>query len=171
VACKDGAEQPKSDRCCRHHTAKLPDSDWADRHSRQTFHSGPGSRWRHYGASASRGPPAVRDWANNPSPEWLEVRSPITPEAALEFLGVGERDAIALTLEADADALLMDERAGRQEAVRRGLRVIGTLAVLDEAAGRGLLDFETALESLRQTNFRLSPAVLRALTRVRGSGD
>jgi predicted nucleic acid-binding protein len=115
-------------------------------------------------------PAAVREWAKNP-PGWLEVKSPGAMEAVLEFLGAGERDAIALTLEANADALLIDERANRREAARRGLRVIGTLALLDEAAVRGLLDFAPALESLRQTNFRLSPAVLRALARDRGSGD
>jgi predicted nucleic acid-binding protein len=37
-----------------------------------------------------------------------------------------------------ADLVLMAEQAGRQEAVRRGLRVAGTLSVLDDAEQAGL---------------------------------
>ncbi|MGO9449600.1 MAG: DUF3368 domain-containing protein [Candidatus Binataceae bacterium] len=37
------------------------------------------------------------------------------------------------------------------------------MAILDEADRRGLLDFENALDRLRTTNFRLSPALLKAL--------
>ncbi len=112
-------------------------------------------------------PTAVRDWATNPAPAWLEVKKPGTLEPALEFLGAGEREAIALALETSADALLIDERAGRREAAKRRLSVIGTLAVLDEAGRRGLIDFDAALVRLRQTTFRLSSALLRALGRPR----
>jgi predicted nucleic acid-binding protein len=69
-----------------------------------------------------------------------------------------------LAQETGADLVLIDERAGRREAARRGLSVAGTLAVLDEAAQRGLLDFDFAITRLRQTNFRLSPAILKAFT-------
>ncbi len=57
-------------------------------------------------------------------------------------------------------ALLIEERAGRREAARRALRVMGTLAVLEEAGRRGLVDFAAALRQLPQTSFRLSPALL-----------
>ena len=82
----------------------------------------------------------------------------------LSSLGTGERSAIALAQETSADALLIDERAGRREAERRHLRVIGTLAVLEEAGRRGLLNFAATLEQLRQTSFRLSPLLLRAFS-------
>ncbi|MBV8054434.1 MAG: DUF3368 domain-containing protein [Deltaproteobacteria bacterium] len=109
-------------------------------------------------------PAAVRNWANGPAPQWLEIREPNALEPALEFLGTGERSAIALAQETSADALLIDERAGRREAERRHLRVIGTLAVLEEAGRRGLLNFGATLEQLRQTSFRLSPLLLRAFS-------
>ena len=48
-------------------------------------------------------------------------------------LDPGESEAIALAVEVDADILLIDEQTGRQEAVRRGLKVAGTLSVLDES--------------------------------------
>jgi predicted nucleic acid-binding protein len=40
--------------------------------------------------------------------------------------------------------------------------VTGTLGVLGEAATRGLVDLTTAVERLRGTNFRYSPALLKA---------
>jgi predicted nucleic acid-binding protein len=116
-------------------------------------------------------PVAVRNWATYPEPEWLEIRTPGVVEDALEFLGVSERAAIALAREAGADALLIDERIGRREAMSRGVRVLGTLAVLEEGGRRGFLDFQAALGQLRQTSFRLSPALLRVLSRPRGSKE
>ena len=92
-------------------------------------------------------------------------------ESALEFLGFGERAAIALALETSTDALLIDERTGRREAERRHLRVVGTLAVLEEAGRRGLLDFGAALGQLGQTSFRLSPGILKALVQLHRPKD
>ena len=51
-------------------------------------------------------------------------------------------------------------RQGRQEAVRRGLRVAGTLSVLDEAEQAGLVNFDVAVAALQETSFRVSQAVL-----------
>ncbi len=56
---------------------------------------------------------------------------------------------------------MIDERAGRDEALRRGLPVIGTLAVLEAAAERGLLDFGLVLAELKTHKFFLSPALER----------
>ena len=54
-----------------------------------------------------------------------------------------------------AEVLLIDEQAGRQEATRRGLKVAGTLSVLDEADQAGFVNFDEAVARLRQTSFRL----------------
>ena len=59
-----------------------------------------------------------------------------------------------------AEVLLIDEQAGREEAVRRGLKVAGTLSVLDEADQSGLVNFDAAVARLRQTGFTVSQAVL-----------
>lgn len=65
-------------------------------------------------------PKSVRDWIGKPR-YWLEIRSPknslILPE-----LDPGEVQAIALATEMNAQVLLMDEQAGRLEAIRRGLK-------------------------------------------------
>ena len=70
-----------------------------------------------------RAPKQVQDWAVN-APAWVEVRSPRT-SLIPGPLDPGESEAIALAEEVHADLVLMDEQAGRQEAVRRGLRVAG----------------------------------------------
>ena len=104
-------------------------------------------------------PPGVRAWAAS-LPIWCEVRtSSSTPDATLSELDPGEREAIQLALEVGADMLLMDESEGRREAFRRHLQVAGTVAVLEKAAQRGLIDFRTALERLDQTSFRLSAKI------------
>jgi len=51
-------------------------------------------------------------------------------------------------------------RQGRQEAVRRGLRVAGTLSVLDEAEQIGLVNIDEAVAELQKTSLRVSQTVL-----------
>src|SRR5437899_1530997 len=94
-------------------------------------------------------------------PDWLEVRKAhVQPDAALELLGVGERQAICLAQELNADAIIIDEERGRKEAKRRGLAVIGILGVLRDASERELIDLRSAIERLRQTNFRVSDQII-----------
>lgn len=56
-------------------------------------------------------------------------------------------------MEVRADVLLVDEETGQQEALRRGLRVAGTLSVLDEAEQAGLVSFDHAIAELQKTTF------------------
>jgi predicted nucleic acid-binding protein len=52
-------------------------------------------------------------------PDWLEVRTVSAAlDAALAFLAVGEREAIGLPKELEADALIIDEPEGREAAKR-----------------------------------------------------
>lgn len=62
-----------------------------------------------------------------------------------------------------ADLLLIDDRKGVDVARRQGLRVTGTLGVLDLAAERGLVDFGEAIRALRLTTFRRPDELLNAL--------
>jgi predicted nucleic acid-binding protein len=60
-------------------------------------------------------PDVVRDWIASP-PSWLQVqvlRSNLDP--ALAFLDPGEREAIALAEELQADQLLLDDADARRE--------------------------------------------------------
>jgi predicted nucleic acid-binding protein len=106
-------------------------------------------------------PDTVRAWILHP-PSWLEVVSLKQPvDSALSHLDDGEREAISLASELQAGPLLMDERDGVAIARQRGLIVIGTLAALDLAALRGLVDLKTMFDRLRETSFR-SPVRLMA---------
>lgn len=111
------------------------------------------------------GPKPVRDWADN-APRVVggsESQEPSDPAK----LDLGEAEAIALVTELNADVVLIDERAGRQEALRRGLKVAGTLSVLDEADQAGLVIFDEAVAELRKTSFRVSQAVLTEIRKKR----
>ncbi len=104
-------------------------------------------------------PATVRAWMAQPR-EWCEIRPDPPSDPTLRFLDPGERAAITLALSVDAGRLLIDEQAGRAEAERRHLTVTGTLGVLAEAHRTGLLDFEIALEQLRDSNFYLSATLV-----------
>lgn len=102
----------------------------------------------------ARVPIEVRDWAAN-APNWLVVRSPTRVDEALD-VDPGEAEAISLGLELGADLLLIDDRKGRNAANARGLATAGTLAVLELAAERGLIQLQSVVDRLRTTNSRIS---------------
>jgi len=116
--------------------------------------------------SSSDAPSVVQRWIADP-PVWLEtVETPdADPSAGLHK---GEAAAIALAEALHADLVLMDERKGVNVARGKGLRVTGTLGLLEMAAQRGLIDFAEAAERLRQTTFR-SPETLLELMLKRNS--
>lgn len=99
-------------------------------------------------------PDIVRAWISQP-PTWLEVVSLKKPvDSDLSHLDAGESEAISLAFELQAGLLLMDERDGVTLGRRRGLKVVGTLAALDLAAFRGLVDLQTMFDRLHETTFR-----------------
>ena len=110
-----------------------------------------------------RTPEVMRFWMAHPPP-WLDIRpSQAEDDPGLWRLGVGERQAILLARAIGADVLLIDEWHGRREARSRGLRTLGTLGILDEAAARGLLDLPAALTRLQATNFRVTREMVQVL--------
>jgi predicted nucleic acid-binding protein len=108
-------------------------------------------------------PPTVRRWISS-RPDWLEIitRQGVDPIGGLHK---GEAAAIALAELLHADLLLIDDRDGVRAARQRGLRVTGTLGVLDIAAERKLLDFDQAIQELERTKFRRPHTLLEALLR------
>jgi predicted nucleic acid-binding protein len=104
-------------------------------------------------------PPAVRQWASA-MPEWVAVQPPKAVNLTLD-VDAGEMEAICLAREIHADAVLMDDRAGRSVAIQCGLAVVGTIGLLEQAARRGLIDLPAILARLRQTNARLDPELIR----------
>jgi len=97
--------------------------------------------------------------------EWIEVRQvtnrPLIVTLLEQQLDEGECEAIALAIELNAELLLIDERRGRAEADRLGLRIIGLLGVLVEAKQKGLiLAVKPVLDNLIATaQFRVADAL------------
>jgi predicted nucleic acid-binding protein len=115
--------------------------------------------------SVPSAPPSVRRWTVA-LPAWLEVRkvpSDYEPDPMLKDIHAGELAAIHLATALKADLLLMDDRKGVVLARSRGLRVTGTLGILELAAQNDLTNLPLAIERLRQTNFRSPDALLDAL--------
>ena len=111
----------------------------------------------------SGAPSAVRSWAESP-PSWLEVISCISLDESLpEALDVGERWAISLAVQLRADLLLVDEKSARSQAIERGIRVAGTLAVLLQAALQNELALPEILGELRALGFYMSASVEQGL--------
>jgi predicted nucleic acid-binding protein len=111
--------------------------------------------------SNSLAPLPVRHWITTP-PAWLEIHdASVLPQ--VPGLDGGESAAIALAESLHADLLLIDERDGSRVAREKGLRVTGTLGLLDLAAERDLVDFAEAIRKLELTSFRRPEAVLKTL--------
>lgn len=106
---------------------------------------------------ADQTPEAVKTFIET-IPGWLEVRqAQFLFDEDLDSLDAGEREAIVLAEELKADVLLMDERSGREAALKRNLPVVGTLGILERAAEKDLLDFAETLQKLKANGFFIAP--------------
>lgn len=114
-------------------------------------------------------PPAVaREVAPSVTlPGWITMRSlqqPVAGEILRASLGAGESEAISLAQELRAEWLLLDERSARRLAQALGLRVAGTLGLLNRAKEKGLLDtVRPHVEALLQRGFHATPALVERI--------
>ena len=103
-------------------------------------------------------------------PTWLRIQAPsVLPPASLlrRRLGEGEREALALAIELEADWIILDDLPARRSAEATGLNVIGTLGTLVAAKRAGLLkSIRPELDALLRTSFFLSPQLYDELLRL-----
>ena len=78
-------------------------------------------------------PQKVRELIQSP-PSWLTIAQTPSCHPDLAMLGEGEQQSISLARLLQADLLLCDDKDARNAATRSGVRVIGTLGVLHDAA-------------------------------------
>lgn len=104
------------------------------------------------------------------SAQWIEVKSVATPTIVQQLqqdlkLDPGESEAIALALELHADLLLIDERRGRAEANRLGLRITGLLGILVEAKQRQYISAVKPLMDnlVAMAQFRIAPQLYKRI--------
>ena len=103
-------------------------------------------------------------------PTFVEIKivTQFAPSLVLnQRLQQGEREALALAVELSADAVLMDERAGRLVADDLGLKSIGVLGILVQAKTSGLLPtIKPLLERLQsRLRFWIAPALVQQILR------
>jgi predicted nucleic acid-binding protein len=106
-------------------------------------------------------PAAVKEWAGH-LPVWVSVQAPAKLDPTI-LVDQGELEAICLAREIGAAAILMDDLKGRNAALRCGLRVTGTIGILEAAATHGWLDLADAIEKLRKSGARLDGRLVAAV--------
>ncbi len=107
-------------------------------------------------------PLVLQQWIAH-SPSWLTVQTVSGVDTTLNALDPGEQAAITLAQTLPADLLIIDERLGRRVASDRGIPIIGTLGILDDAASQGLIELADTITRLQQTNFRISRRIIQKL--------
>mgnify|MGYP001797213941 FL=1 len=101
-------------------------------------------------------------WIQRQSLRNLQLANQLQQDRGLD---AGEASAIALAFAIQADDLLIDERLGRQEALRLGLSIIGILGILLVAKKRSLIpQVQSIMDALiDQAGFRVSPQLYQRI--------
>ncbi len=104
--------------------------------------------------------PTVAKEFGEPLPEWIEIIEPtneVETERLKQILDIGEATAIALAEEILDCEIVLDDRKARKVAVRLGLEVLGTVALLERGYDDG--DIPTnrdVVEELKLMGFHLN---------------
>ena len=109
-------------------------------------------------------PILLKQWLTIP-PAWLQILpdpEQLLPETA--GLDGGEAAAITMAFQQRGNVtLILDEKRGRRVAEALGLKKIGTLAIIGEAASRKWIDFDEALLRLDEIGFHVSESVIETI--------
>jgi len=106
--------------------------------------------------------------------DWIQVvniHDRTATELLRERLDQGESEAIVLTIELEANLLLMDEARGRRVAQAQGLNQIGTVGILVLAKRKKLITAVTPLlDNLVASGFRMGEQLYHAAQELANEG-
>jgi predicted nucleic acid-binding protein len=110
-------------------------------------------------------PGAVEEEFGYELPKFLRVVA-VKDKDFLEFgtssLGPGESEVLTLAVELNADGVIIDEKKGRREAKKLGLKVLGTLGLLLLAKKGGLIDdLENMVNKIVENGFYISDSKIK----------
>lgn len=99
--------------------------------------------------------------------DWIRVCKVIDRDRLEDMppqLHLGEREAILLYTDLNADLIIIDDNNARKEAARRGLRITGIIGILARAKDAGMIPAVRPLvEQLEREHFYISQDILNAL--------
>jgi len=102
---------------------------------------------------------------------WIQVRR-VVGQSVLPLvsdLGAGEREVLALALEAKQPLVVLDDRLARRQAQRFNFSMTGTLGLLLKGKRSGQIDqLEPLLDRLATLNFRLDAATRASVLSLAG---
>ncbi len=108
-------------------------------------------------------------------PDWailVRLQQPIASRITSARLGAGEREAIALALELNADEILLDDLAARRLAYALKIPILGTLGLLLRAKNRGLIpQIRPLVKALQDHEFRASARFIEGILAAAGESE
>jgi len=116
--------------------------------------------------------PEISQEFNKPLPEWIKIES-IQDQKYLKFIrtrvDLGEATAIALAAEKDNPLLILDDLKARKLAKQLGMKITGTLGVINKAKELGIIEkVKPLVDQLKETDFRISENVIGNLLKRNG---
>ena len=103
--------------------------------------------------------------------DWVVIQRPASEKALrlITDLGPGESEVLMLGLEIPDSVLVLDDGLARRVAESLGLRLTGTLGLLLDAKGAGLIpEVASLLDQLQALRFRIAPHTRRAVLDLAG---
>ncbi len=105
-------------------------------------------------------------------PGWIEVHQVVTIPVILPSLHAGERAAIALAVQLDADFVVLDDLAGRKAAETVGLTATGSLGLLVRAKRSGVIrEVYPLMDAMISSGLYVSDALYRQILSIAGEGE
>ena len=98
---------------------------------------------------------SIPDWFNI-----VDISQPAAYRILEKNLGHGESEAITLSIELNADLLIVDDLAARKMAHKMGIKITGVIGVLLEAKRIGIIkELKPYLDAMLKEGFRVSKSV------------